>query len=48
VLEGLDGVNAVTMSLEDKTATVEMNAEVSDEVLDTAVTDAGYTVVEIR
>ncbi len=48
VLEGLDGVNAVTMSLEDKTATVEMNAEVSDEVLATAVTDAGYTVVEIR
>ncbi|MBQ4259181.1 MAG: heavy metal translocating P-type ATPase [Lachnospiraceae bacterium] len=48
VLEALDGVSTVVMSLEDKTATVEMVADVSDEVLTAAVTDAGYTVVEIR
>ena len=48
VLEALDGVSTVVMSLEDKTATVEMVADVSYEVLTAAVTDAGYTVVEIR
>ncbi len=44
VLEALEGVREVTMSLEDKTATVVLSDEVSDEALITAVTDAGYDV----
>ena len=47
VLEGLDGVTEVTMSLENKTATVKMAAEVADEVLTAAVVDAGYEVISI-
>lgn len=47
VLEGLEGVTEVIMSLEEKTATVKMAAEVSDEVLTAAVTDAGYDVVSV-
>ena len=47
-LEALEGVDAVTMSLENKTATVELSAEVSDEALTAAVTEAGYEVKEIR
>ena len=44
VQKALAGVSAVTMSLEDKTAAVEMSSEVSDEVLTAAVTEAGYEV----
>ena len=47
-LEAVAGVSAVTMSLENKTATVELTEEVNDEVLTTAVTEAGYEVKEIR
>ena len=47
-LEAVDGVSAVTMSLEDKTATVELTEEVNDESLTAAVTEAGYEVKEIR
>ena len=47
-LEALEGVDAVTMSLENKTATVELSAEVSDEALTAAVKEAGYEVKEIR
>ena len=43
-LEALEGVSSVTMSLEEKTATVELAAEVSDEALTAAVTGAGYEV----
>ena len=43
-LEAVAGVSAVSMSLEEKTATVEMTGEVSDEVLTAAVTEAGYEV----
>ena len=43
-LEAVAGVSAVSMSLEEKTATVEMTEEVSDEVLTAAVTEAGYEV----
>ncbi len=43
-LEAVEGVSAVTMSLEEKTATVELGAEVSDETLTAAVTEAGYEV----
>ena len=47
-LEELAGVSAVTMSLENKTATVELGNEVSDEILTAAVTEAGYEVKEIK
>lgn len=47
-LEAVAGVSAVTMSLEDKTATVEFAEEVNDEALTAAVTEAGYEVKEIR
>lgn len=43
-LEAVEGVKAVTMSLEQKNATVELASDVSDEVLIRAVTDAGYEV----
>uniref|UniRef100_UPI00405602E6 heavy metal translocating P-type ATPase n=1 Tax=Acetatifactor sp. TaxID=1872090 RepID=UPI00405602E6 len=44
VLEALEGVVEVTMSLEDKTATVVLSGEVADDILTAAVTDAGYEV----
>ena len=47
-LEALEGVGSVTMSLENKTATVELAAEIEDEKLTAAVTDAGYEVKEIK
>lgn len=43
-LEAVEGVKAVTMSLEQKNATVELAADVADEVLTKAVVDAGYEV----
>ena len=46
-LEAVEGVAGVTMSLEDKTATVELSAEVADDVLKAAVADAGYEVAAI-
>lgn len=47
-LEAVAGVNAVAMSLEEKTATVELGAEVADETLTAAVAEAGYEVIGIR
>ena len=47
-LEAVEGVKAVTMSLEEKTATVELTAEVSDEALTGAVAEAGYEVKGIH
>lgn len=47
-LEAVAGVSAVTMSLEDKTATVELAEEVNDEALTAVVTEAGYEVKEIQ
>ena len=43
-LEAVEGVKAVTMSLEQKNAAVELASDVADEVLIRAVTDAGYEV----
>ena len=43
-LEEVSGVGTVTMSLEDKTATVVLEGEVTDEALTAAVTEAGYEV----
>lgn len=47
-LEAVEGVGSVTMSLENKTATVELTAEIEDAELTAAVTDAGYEVKEIK
>ena len=47
-LEALAGISAVEMSLENKTATVELTEEISDEALSAAVTEAGYEVVSIQ
>lgn len=46
-LEAVEGVKAVTMSLEQKNAAVELASDVADEVLTKAVVDAGYEVKEI-
>ena len=43
-LEAVEGVKTVTMSLEQKNATVELASDVADEVLTKAVVDAGYEV----
>ncbi|MGN0402261.1 MAG: heavy metal translocating P-type ATPase [Acetatifactor sp.] len=47
-LEALEGVVAVTMNLEQKSATLELSGEVSDEALSEAVTEAGYQVTSIH
>ncbi len=47
-LEALEGVSKVTMSLENKTATLELSEEVSGEVLTATITEAGYEVREIK
>lgn len=46
-LEAVEGVSTVSMNLEAKTATVELSAEVSDDALTAAVTEAGYEVKNI-
>ncbi len=46
-LEAVPGVSGVTMSLEEKTATVEMAGEVTDRELTGAVKEAGYEVTGI-
>ncbi len=46
VLNAMDGVSAV-VSLEEKTATITLTADVSDEALKQAVIDAGYEVVSL-
>lgn len=42
-LEGVEGVTKAEVSLEDKKAVVEMDKDISNEVLEKAVTDAGFT-----
>ena len=46
-LEGVSGVEAVSVSLENKTAAVTAAESVTDEALKAAVTDAGYTVTAV-
>ena len=46
-LNDMDGVKA-TVSLEGKSAEVELTKDISDEALVKAVTDAGYEVVDIQ
>ncbi len=47
-LEAVEGVSAVAMDLEKKTASVTLSGEVSDEALKKAVDEAGYQVTDIR
>lgn len=47
-LSGIEGVEAVEVSLENKNATVTLAAEVSDDVLTKAVVDAGYEVKGVK
>ena len=47
-LEAVEGVKEVSVSLEDKTAAVQLEKEVSDQVLTAAVTDAGYEVTDVK
>lgn len=46
-LEGVEGVTQVEVSLEDKTAVVTMEAQIDDQALAAAVTEAGYEVVNM-
>ena len=47
-LEGVAGVTAVEVSLENNTASVTMENEIADEMLANAVTEAGYEVKGCR
>lgn len=47
-LEAIDGVTKAVMSLEEKSAVVTMDKEVSDEALKNAVVQADYEVIEIK
>ncbi len=44
-LDGVEGVEGVEVSLEDKKAVVELAKDVSDEVLMDAVKEAGYEAI---
>jgi copper ion binding protein len=46
-LGAVDGVGKVEVSLENQTAEVSLEHNVSDEVLKQAVEEAGYTVIEV-
>ena len=46
-LNALEGVASAEVNLEEKTATVELTSELSNETLSQAVTDAGYEVVSV-
>ena len=48
VLSALDGVSAVEMSLEGKSATLTLSKDVDNNVLTDAVTEAGYQVVSVQ
>lgn len=47
VLNEIDGVTA-TVNLQEKTATLSLSKDVDNEILTKAITDAGYTVLEIQ
>ncbi len=47
-LEAVEGVESVEVSLEEKNATVTLAADVSNETLTKAVTDAGYDVIDCK
>lgn len=47
-LEGLDGVSSADVSLETNTAVVTLAHDVADEVMKSAIEDAGYDVAKIE
>ena len=47
-LRGLDGVSEVVVSLEEKTAKVTMDKEISDEVFKKLISEEGYEVVSVE
>ncbi len=47
-LAAVDGVSAVEMSLEGKSATLTLSKDVDSQVLTDAVTQAGYEVVSVQ
>ena len=47
-LSAIDGVSAVEMSLEGKSAKLTMSKDVDNQVLTDAVTEAGYEVVSVQ
>ncbi len=47
-LSAIDGVSAVEMSLEGKSATLTLSKEVDDKALTDAVAEAGYEVVSVQ
>ena len=47
-LAAIEGVAAVEMSLEGKSATLILTGDVSDKVLTDTVTEAGYEVVSVK
>ncbi|MDD3947722.1 MAG: heavy metal translocating P-type ATPase, partial [Clostridia bacterium] len=47
-ISAIDGVQAVTVNLEEKQATLLLSKELEDKVLTSAVEDAGYRVLNIR
>ena len=47
-LEGVDGVDKVIVSLENKNAKVTLNKDISNNILSKAVSDAGYEVISIN
>ncbi len=47
-LKAVSGVESVTVSLEDKTANVELTGETADDTFRSAIEEAGYQLVEIK
>ena len=47
-LKELEGVTDVAVNIENKTAQVSMDKEISNDVLQKAITDQGYEVVSIN
>ena len=48
LLLAVEGVSAVNVSLEEKSATVKLTADVADEALITPVNEAGYKVISCK
>jgi len=47
-LNTLDGVESVTVSLEEKLAVVELNKEIDNRILENIITEKGYNVIDIK
>jgi len=47
-LKTLDGVESVTVSLEEKQAIVELNKEIDNRILENIITEKGYNVIDIK